>query len=63
MDKKGYDLEARHLLSVIQNWRRASDERGLHSGLQSQFNRNLLEYIMDELMPWHNEIVILAFVK
>ena len=38
MDKKGYDLEGKHL-SVIQNWRRALDEGGLHSGLQSQFNR------------------------
>lgn len=52
MDKKGYDIKARHL-SVVRNWRRACDERGLPSTLHSQFNENLLTYIMDELMPWH----------
>lgn len=52
MDKQGYDVEARHL-SVIHNWRRACDERGLCSDLRSQFNDNLKTYILDELMPWH----------
>ena len=52
MDKKGYDFEARHL-SVICNWRSACDERGLPSVLRSQFNDNFIEYILDELMPWH----------
>ena len=50
MDKKGYDFEARHL-SVIHNWRRACDERGLPSTLHSQFSGNFLEYILDELIP------------
>jgi len=45
MERKGYDFEARHL-SIIRNWRRASDERGICSGdLRSQFNKNLLNYI------------------
>ena len=52
MERKGYEFEARHL-SVVRNWRRACDERGLPSTLRSQFKCNLLEYILDELMPWH----------
>lgn len=54
MDKKGYDLEAKHL-SVIHNWRRACDERGLCSDLHSQFNQSLKAYILDDLMPWHEK--------
>ena len=54
MDKKGYDVEARHL-SVIHDWRRACDERGLCSDLRSQFNQNLKAYILDDLMPWHEK--------
>ena len=52
MDNKGYDFEARHL-SVVHNWRRACDERGLPDTLRSQFNENFLEYLLDEMMPWH----------
>ena len=62
MDKKGYDFEARHL-SIIRNWRRASDERGLCSDLRSQFNKNMLNYILDELMPWHYEISDLSLLE
>ena len=54
MDKKGYDFEARHL-SIIHNWRRACDERGLPRILRSQFNSNFLEYILDELIPWYSD--------
>jgi len=52
MEKKGYDFEARHL-SIVHNWRRACDERGLPRILCSQFNSNFLEYILDDLIPWH----------
>ena len=54
MEKKGYNPEAKYL-SIVRNWRRACDERGLSSDLRSQFNRNLLDYILDELIPWHKE--------
>ena len=62
MERKGYDFEARHL-SIIRNWRQASDERGICSDLRSQFNKNLLNYILDELMPWHNENSDLSFLE
>ena len=34
MEKKGYDPEAKYL-SIVQNWRRACDERELSSDLRS----------------------------
>ena len=52
MEIKGYTVEAEYL-HVIRNWRRASDKRGLSSAQRSQFNNNLLKYVLDELMPWH----------
>lgn len=54
MEKKGYDCEAKYLRSV-RGWRRASDERGLSNDHRSQLNRAFLDYILDELMPWHRD--------
>ena len=54
MERKGYTVEAEYL-RVIRNWRRSCDERGLTSTQRSQFNNDLLKYVLDELMPWHTE--------
>lgn len=53
MEKKGYTFEANYI-SVIWNWRRASDERGLSSLQRSRFNYKLLNLILEDLMPWYN---------
>ena len=39
--------------TFINNWRRACDEWGLSGEEQKQFNTDLVEYILDDLMPWH----------
>ena len=52
MKNKGYNAEADYL-QVIHNWRRACDERGLTGDQRSKFNMDLLNYILDDLMPWH----------
>ena len=52
MESKGYKFEAKYI-SIIMNWRRACDERGLSSLQRSHFNYDLLNYLLDELMPWH----------
>lgn len=52
MKNKGYSAEADYL-QVIHNWRRASDERGLTDDQRSKFNVDLLNFILDDLMPWH----------
>ncbi len=51
-EAKGYATEAQYV-RVIRNWRRACDERGLTDGQRSQYNQDLLCYILDEMMPWH----------
>ena len=53
-ESKGYSEEAKYV-RVIRNWRRATDERGLTDEQRSEFNQDLLSYILDELMPWHSK--------
>ena len=54
MEQKGYAYEARYL-RVIHNWRRATDERGLTQEQRSQYCRDFLQLILDDLMPWHRD--------
>ena len=54
MDRKGYAYEAKYLRTV-RGWRRACDERGMSNDERSQLNRNFLDYILDEMMPWHKD--------
>ena len=46
--------EAEYLRSV-RGWRRACDERGLSTDQRSQLNKAFLDYIVDDLMPWHRD--------
>ena len=52
MKNKEYNAEADYL-QVIHNWRCACDETGLTGDQRSKFNMDLLNYILDDLMPWH----------
>lgn len=54
MEKKGYVYEANYI-TTIWNWRRATDERGLSERQRSKFNYQLLNMMLDELMPWYKE--------
>ena len=51
--KKGYAYES-HYIATIWNWRRACDERGISELKRCKFNYEFLNFILDELMPWHN---------
>ena len=53
MEKKGYSAEAKYI-RVVLNCRRACDERGLSELQRCRFNYHMLNYILDELMPWHD---------
>jgi len=55
MEEKGYHFEAK-FIRTIWNWRRATDERGLSELQRSKFNYQLLNMILDELMPWYKEL-------
>lgn len=62
MQKKGYKYEEK-FVRVVRNWRRACDERGLSSVIRSRFNYQLLNLILDELMPWHNDTYDLSLLE
>ena len=53
MEKKNYEFEARYV-KIIRNWWRSCDERGLSDDEQSSFNQDFIKYILDELIPGHN---------
>ena len=54
MSGKGYKYEE-IFVRTVRNWRRACDERGLSSLERCKFNYQLLNLILDELMPWYIE--------
>lgn len=54
MLKKGYKFEER-LIRTVANWRRACDERGLSELQRCKFNYQLLNLLLDDLMPWHSQ--------
>ena len=54
MTSKGYHFEAKYIRTIL-NWRRASDERGLSERERSKLNYELLNMILDDLMPWHTQ--------
>ena len=54
LQKKGYEEEAR-FVSVILNWHRASDERGLTELKRSQYNYELLNFMLEEMIPWSKD--------
>lgn len=55
MEQKGYTVEALYI-QVVRNWRRSCDERGLSNLDRERFSRAFLDYILDDLMPWHNDV-------
>ncbi len=52
MTSSSYNTEAKYL-SIIRNWRRAIDERGLEVKQRQQFLQDFKEYICEDLMPWY----------
>lgn len=54
MKKKGYSYEARYI-EVIIGWRQACDQRGLSELERCKRNYKLLNFILEELMPWYSE--------
>ena len=54
MSKKGYKYEEM-FVRTVRNWRHACDQRGLSSLKRCKFNYQLLNCILDELMPWYTK--------
>ena len=54
MEKKDYEYEARYI-HAIRGWRQACDQRGLPELERCRHNYNLLNFILEELMPWYTQ--------
>lgn len=52
MEKNDFTQEADYIRAIL-NWRRSCDERGLSEQQRSIYNYQMLDYILDDLMPWH----------
>ena len=55
METKGYTSEADYIRAVL-GWRRACDERDLSELQRYRFNYRMLNYILQELIPWYHQI-------
>ncbi len=55
MKRKKHDFEAK-FVTVILNWRRSSDERGLSELQRCRFNYEMLNFLLDDLMPWYTKM-------
>ena len=51
---RGYQSEAEYV-RIIAEWHRANDERGLSQLERSRANYELLNYLLDDWMPWHRD--------
>ena len=54
MERNGYTCEVEYI-RVVLNWKRACDERGLSELQRYQYNYQMLNCILDDLMPWHHD--------
>ena len=52
LEANNYPNEAR-FVKVVRNWHKASDGRGLSEETRSQYNLAMLDFILEDWMPWH----------
>lgn len=55
LERHGHHREAEHI-KVMVNWHEASDGRGLTQLTRCKYNYKMLNFILDEWMPWHHTI-------
>lgn len=53
MERKGYDYEA---IRAVLGWRQAIDQRGLSELERCRRNYCMLNFMLDELLPWHDQV-------
>ena len=54
MRARGFAVEATYI-QTIADWHEAWDGRGLHPLHRSRANYRMLNYLLDEWMPWHTD--------
>ena len=50
----GYPEEGR-VLEIIANWHKASDEQGLTEETRKKYNLAMLDFLLEDWMPWYQE--------
>ena len=55
MERKKYNYEASYIRAVL-GWREACDQRGLSELERCRRNYCMLNFMLDELLPWHNQV-------
>ncbi len=51
LKRKGHKSEAR-FVEVVRNWHKASDGRGISEEMRSRYNNEMLNYLLEDWMPW-----------
>ena len=54
MERNGYHNEAKYF-TVVRNWRRSVDERGLSDQQRRQFRDDFISFILEEWVPWYQQ--------
>ena len=54
MEKKNYEYEARYMRGILR-WRQSYDQRGPSELERCRCNYELLNFVLEELMPWYTE--------
>ena len=52
--QRGYTNKAVYVQTVC-NWHVASDGRGISQLKRCKYNYEMLQYVLDESMPWHRQ--------
>lgn len=52
MKKNVHGSEAR-FVEVVRNWHKAADGRGLSEEQRSSYNKDMINFLLDDWMPWH----------
>ena len=52
MEKNNFEA---HYIRAVLNWRSSCDKRGLSKQRRGQYNYQMLSFILDDLMPWHEQ--------
>ena len=62
MEKKGYTFEAEYIRAFV-NWHRACDERELSQLQRCRYNYQLMQYLLDDLIPRHQQQYDLSLLE
>ena len=54
MEENGYKNEAK-FVKLVRNWHKASDGHGLSEETSCNYNKDMLNYILEDWMPWHKD--------